>query len=40
MSFEKFIKVDGVISVRDSIAVSFMNIAQKSGLRIPEDIFW
>ena len=36
--FFKTHKVDGVISVRDSIAVSFMNIAQKSGLRIPEDI--
>ena len=31
-------EVDGVISVRDSIAVSFMNIAQKNGHRIPEDI--
>ena len=31
-------KVDGVISVRDSIAVSFMNIAQRNGHRIPEDI--
>ena len=31
-------KVDGVISVRDSIAVSFMNIAQKNGHKIPEDI--
>ena len=30
--------VDGVISVRDSIAVSFMNIAQKNGHKIPEDI--
>ena len=31
-------KVDGVISVRDSIAVSFMNIAQENGKRVPEDI--
>lgn len=31
-------EVDGVISVRDSIAVSFMNIAQKNGHKIPEDI--
>ena len=41
LHFNEFFKhheVDGVISVRDSIAVSFMNIAQKNGLRIPEDI--
>ena len=31
-------EVDGVISVRDSIAVSFMNIAQSIGHKIPEDI--
>ena len=31
-------EVDGVISVRDSIAVSFMNIAQDLGHKIPEDI--
>ena len=31
-------EVDGVISVRDSIAVSFMNIAQNMGHKIPEDI--
>lgn len=31
-------EVDGVISVRDSIAVSFMNIAQKNGHKIPDDI--
>lgn len=31
-------EIDGAISVRDSIAVSFMNIAIKSGRRIPEDI--
>ena len=30
--------VDGVLSVRDSIAVSFMNIAQEIGKRVPEDI--
>lgn len=30
--------VDGVLSVRDSIAVSFMNIAQENGKRVPEDI--
>ena len=41
LHFNEFFKnhdVDGVISVRDSIAVSFMNIAQRNGLRIPEDI--
>ena len=31
-------KVDGVISVRDSIAVSFINIAQRNGYKIPNDI--
>ena len=31
-------KVDGVIAVRDSIAVSFMNNAGDAGRRIPEDI--
>lgn len=30
--------VDGVIAVRDSIAVSFMNVARESGKRIPKDI--
>lgn len=30
--------VDAVIAVRDSIAVSFMNIAQESGCKIPDDI--
>ena len=41
LHFNEFFKhhdVDGVISVRDSIAVSFMNMAQRNGLRIPEDI--
>lgn len=36
--FFKYHEVDGVISVRDSIAVSFMNIAQRNGHKIPEDI--
>ena len=30
--------IDGAIAVRDSIAVSFMNIAQEDGKKIPEDI--
>ena len=41
LHFDEFLKnnkVDSIISVRDSIAVSFMNIAIKSGLSIPEDI--
>lgn len=31
-------KVDGLIGVRDSIAVSFMNVARANNVRIPEDI--
>lgn len=31
-------KVDGVIAVRDSIAVSFMNVARGNHVKIPEDI--
>ena len=32
-------KVDGVIAVRDSIAVSFMNVAREEfGKKIPKDI--
>ena len=31
-------KVDGVIAVRDSIAISFMNIAFENGVSVPEDI--
>lgn len=31
-------KVDGVIAVRDSIAVSFINVARMNEVRIPEDI--
>ena len=31
-------KIDGAIGVRDSIAISFMNIAQENGRQIPEDI--
>lgn len=41
LHFEEFLKnnkVDGVIAVRDSIAVSFMNEAIKSGYSIPKDI--
>lgn len=36
--FFKDHKVDGVISVRDSIAVSFINIARKNHVNIPEDL--
>ncbi len=41
LHFEEFLKtkkVDGVIAVRDSIAVSFINMAIKNGLRVPEDV--
>lgn len=41
LHFEEFIKnnkIDGVISVRDSIAVSFMNEAIKQGYDVPKDI--
>lgn len=31
-------KVDGVVAVRDSIAISFMNIAFENNIKIPEDI--
>ena len=31
-------KVDGVIAVRDSIAVSFMNVARENKVTIPDDI--
>lgn len=31
-------KVDGVVAVRDSIAVSFMNVARQNQVKIPEDI--
>ncbi len=31
-------KIDGAISVRDSIACNFMNVAIKNGRKIPEDI--
>lgn len=31
-------KVDGVVAVRDSIAVSFMNVARANHVKIPEDI--
>ena len=30
--------VDGVIAVRDSIAVSFMNVMLNKGVKVPEDI--
>ena len=39
--FEEFFKtrsIDGAISVRDSIAISFMNVVIKAGRRVPEDI--
>ena len=41
LHFEEFIKnkkFDALISVRDSIAISFMNIAIKHGFKVPEDI--
>lgn len=41
LHFEEFLKnnnVDALIAVRDSIAVSFMNIAIKSGKNVPEDV--
>ncbi len=31
-------KVDGVIAVRDSIAISFMNVAFQNDISVPEDI--
>ena len=31
-------KVDGIVAVRDSIAVSFMNVARANNVNIPEDI--
>ncbi|MDE6656374.1 MAG: LacI family DNA-binding transcriptional regulator [Anaeroplasmataceae bacterium] len=31
-------KIDGAIAVRDSIAISFMNVAQDHGVNIPNDI--
>lgn len=39
--FENFFKgneVDGAIAVRDSIAISFMNVAREKNKRVPEDI--
>lgn len=39
--FEEFLQknhVDGVIAVRDSIAISFMNVAMAMGKKVPEDI--
>ena len=41
LHFNEFLKqnkVDGLIAVRDSIAVSFMNQATLAGFKIPEDI--
>lgn len=41
LHFEEFVKnnkIDAVISVRDSIAISFMNEAIKQGFEIPKDI--
>ena len=31
-------RVDGIVAVRDSIAVSFMNVARENHVKIPEDI--
>jgi LacI family transcriptional regulator len=39
--FKEYFKdheIDGAISVRDSIAISFMNYAIEHGLRVPEDV--
>lgn len=39
--FDEFFKsnpIDGAIAVRDSIAISFMNVAREKGKRIPDDI--
>lgn len=41
LHFEEFFKntkIDGAIAVRDSIAISFMNVAQDYGVKIPEEI--
>ena len=41
LHFEEFIKnkkFDALISVRDSIAISFMNCAIKAGFKVPEDV--
>lgn len=41
LHFSEFVKnhhIDALIGVRDSIAISFMNIATKNGFRVPEDI--
>ena len=41
LHFNEFIKnkkFDALISVRDSIAISFMNCAIKAGFRVPEDV--
>ncbi len=41
LHFESFFqnnKIDGVIAVRDSIAISFMNIAKHNNRQIPKDI--
>lgn len=36
--FFKNAKIDAALAVRDSIAISFMNVAQKNGMNIPNDI--
>ena len=41
LHFEEFIKnnnVDGVLAVRDSIAISFMNVAIAHNKKVPEDL--
>ena len=41
LHFEEFFqdnKIDGAIAVRDSIAISFMNVAQDHGVSIPDEI--
>ncbi len=36
--FFKDVEVDGVIAVRDSIAISFMNVAFENDVKIPKDL--
>ena len=41
LHFEEFLdshEVSAALAVRDSIAISFMNVAQKRGLTVPEDV--
>ena len=41
LHFEEFIdshEVNAALAVRDSIAISFMNVAQSRGKKVPEDV--